>query len=585
MKQEEMPNTNSTLTSLAILKVNIDDGRDYLEYLAPFIYDYLLSQRPPTVTSEPIVDYLLEEYGLVIPSRTIQVVLRRLAKRRIIAKKHGVYTVVDTVPDVNMSSARAKARRDISITVNGVIAYANANAKKCLTDEQAVAAICAFLSEFDVACLKSYLRGTTIPAQHRDGRQTDVVLVSDYVVHVSETEHAKFDSFMVLVQGHMLANALLCPDLDRNQSFRNVTFYLDTPLVIRLLGLEGDGKQAAAVELVKSLQGLGGTVTVLSHIRDELERVMLGAADGIGSSYGRGAVVLEARRRGAKRSDLLLALSQVDDELKHHDVQAEPTPRYAERYQIDELDLEEVLDDEVAYYNQRAREYDINSVRCIYVRRKRSRVHRLESCVAILVTTNAAFSRAAWAFGQKHAPNQGVSSVISDFSLANICWLKSPVGASALPFLEVMAFAYAALQPSAKLLERYLREIEKLEEQQQVSDRDLLFLRSNPAAYSELMTLTLGDESALTRESLVETLERTKAELLQEHSQALAESQGEVSVLSAALRRNEKTLRGLIVEKHRHYDRLAGRALANGAKLTILLAAVGTITCTYLVIE
>ena len=36
----------NTLTSLAILKVNIDQGKDYLDYLRPFILQVLVEQKP-----------------------------------------------------------------------------------------------------------------------------------------------------------------------------------------------------------------------------------------------------------------------------------------------------------------------------------------------------------------------------------------------------------------------------------------------------------------------------------------------------------------------------------------------------------
>ena len=44
---------------------------------------------------------------------------------------------------------------------------------------------------------------------------------------------------MILVQGHMYANALTCPDLAQiPDTYKNVTFYLDTKLLIRLFGLD-----------------------------------------------------------------------------------------------------------------------------------------------------------------------------------------------------------------------------------------------------------------------------------------------------------------------------------------------------------
>ena len=58
--------SNATLTSLAILKVNIDRGTDYLEYLRPFVLDFLFKHRPESITEETVAAYILAEYGLVI---------------------------------------------------------------------------------------------------------------------------------------------------------------------------------------------------------------------------------------------------------------------------------------------------------------------------------------------------------------------------------------------------------------------------------------------------------------------------------------------------------------------------------------
>ena len=53
----------------------------------------------------------------------------------------------------------------------------------------------------------------------------------------------------------------------------------------------------------------------------------------------------------------------------------------------------------------------------------------IEKAGAVFVTSNASFARAAWEYGQQHGSSRDVSSVIASFSLANVAWLKAPVGA------------------------------------------------------------------------------------------------------------------------------------------------------------
>src|SRR3546814_9900060 len=85
--------------------------------------------------------------------------------------------------------------------------------------------------------------------------------------------------------------------------------------------------------------------------------------------------------------------------------------------------------------------------------------------------------------------------------------------------VEVIAFSYAALQPSNALLDKYLGEIDKLEKQGTISERDHQLLRSSDLAQKELMNLTLGEEVALTDQTVTETLTRVTSEIKKEESE------------------------------------------------------------------
>ena len=230
--------------------------------------------------------------------------------------------------------------------------------------------------------------------------------------------------------------------------------------------------------------------------------------------------MVEARRRGTTRSDLLVLAGQIDDKLKDARIDVLSTPRYIKDFQIDETAFEKVLGDErVSYRNPHAKERDINSVRSIYVLRKRA-YHRQSSSGRRLrlSQTMPGSRRAAFQYGQKYEASRDVSSVITDFSLANMAWLKAPLGAPAVPMTELLAVSYAALQPSVELFEKYLSEIDKLEKQGEITARDHQLLRSSQLAQTELMNLTLGEEDALTEQTVTETLRRVTEEIKKEES-------------------------------------------------------------------
>jgi hypothetical protein len=536
--------TLSTLTSLAMLKVHLDQGRDYLDYLRPFILQVLVDHQINPVTDAAVKDWIRSDFGMEIPVRAIQVVLKRLSRNHPIEKKDGVYQVTKALVDPRISAEKANAERHINAVLTGLREFSRTTAKPITTDEEADVAVRAFLSQFDIQCLRAYLRGTAIP-DIEGHHNTHIVLVSKYVLDLQKSDPERFDSFLVVVQGHMLANALLCPDLQSlPKTYDGVTFYLDTPLLIRLLGLEGDAKKDSISDLIKLLISLGGHVGTFEHSRNELENVIKGAANHIESFKGRGAIVAEARQRGTTKSDMLMLAGQVDARLSESKVKVIATPRYVADYQIDETAFSSTLDGELHYSNLYAKDHDINSVRSIYVLRAHSSPQNIEKCKAVLVTCNTAFARAAFQYGENHKESREVSTVITDFSLANMAWLKAPLGAPTIPMREVLAFSYAALQPSQAIWDKYLLEVEKLEKQKTITARDLQLLRSSQLAQEELMTLTLGEEESLSEQTITEVLDRVTGEIKREENDKLSEEKAAHVKTQEKLiaERNEKLL-------------------------------------------
>ena len=515
----------ATLTSLAILRVQIDHGGDYLDYLRPFILQVLTDHDIDPISSGVVCRLLREQFGLEIPERTVELVLKRLSKRYPIKRTNYVYQKTGTLPDPQVKPKQAEAERHIESLVHGLREFSQGTVTPIDSDDNAIDAICSFLAEFDVICLRAYLRGTAIP-QLVGTHPGPVILVSSYIQHLRRSSPERFESLMVLVQGHMLANALLCPDLEHlSPTYKNVTFYFDTPLLLHALGLEGEPRKDAACDVIQLLNQLGGKVAAFSHSCEELRRVLRAVGGSLDSSTTPTLIVREARKGGLTRSGLVLLSESIDERLDEVGVHVETTPRYQAAFQIDEEIFGDALNDEVSYQNPKAKEDDINSVRSIYVLRANNPAPSIEKAGAVFVTSNTSFAKAAWEYGKQHESSRDVSSVITSFSLANVAWLKAPMGAPSVPRTQVLAFAYAALQPSSELLNKYMKEIDRLEAEASISQRDHQVLRSSPLAYDELMNLTLGEDSALTEDTVMQTLQRASDDIRKEESAKLVAEQ------------------------------------------------------------
>ena len=105
-----------TLTSLAILKVDLDEGfRDYLDYLVSFALYSLDKHKPYPVTDRQLSDFLNDDFGLNIPIKGCQLVLRRLSKQGYLKKDQATFVIKKELPSVDFESKRNSASRDIEL--------------------------------------------------------------------------------------------------------------------------------------------------------------------------------------------------------------------------------------------------------------------------------------------------------------------------------------------------------------------------------------------------------------------------------------------------------------------------------------
>ncbi|MEW4454593.1 hypothetical protein AB1L30_18130 [Bremerella sp. JC817] len=208
---ESLP-SSATLTSIAMLKLNNDRGADYLDYLRPFVQQVLVDHRPDPVTDHIVRDHVLADFGLEIPSQTIQIVLKRLSRDIALEKDHGKYQITGEIEDTCITASKVNAERHINAIIDGLVEFSRTTIRPIESRASAIAILESFLARFGVDCLKAYLRGSSIP-NTSESQDNEIAVVSNFLMSLQSSQPERFESFIVLVQGHMYANALMCPDL------------------------------------------------------------------------------------------------------------------------------------------------------------------------------------------------------------------------------------------------------------------------------------------------------------------------------------------------------------------------------------
>lgn len=479
MKQE------TTLVSLAILSSRINKGSDYLDFFAPFI-EYLLRDYNKPVNSIDISILLEKEFGLCIPHETIELILIRLIKRKVLIRKDRV-VMVQSISEKTMSFMERKAEfsRKVLSLIQQLVSYSKQELKVDLTDQQATELLTSFLSDFSYSFIGFVLGKCPLPNFEKIDTK-EKTIISRFIKYIAEYELYTFENLIIIAQGNMLANALLLPEnLCSIGNFKNVSFYFDTPLLLSILDLSGDVMHESTKQLISLIKKLKGRVYCFSHSIEETRRVIIASADNYQNGYGQ--LLVHAKGQNLSKSDLIIKSQKLLELLEDEGIEIEQTPPYKAQYQIDEKIIEEKLR---FYRSKKAREDDVNSIRSIYVLRGDSSVTNIKTCKAILVTSNESLVECANSYRLEHKDST-FPTLITNFTLKNMAWLLNTPDIST-PKIELMAYSFAATIPGKGFLSEISQCAEQMKEKGEISIEDYQLLKAYEIqeAYSDYTKLS-----------------------------------------------------------------------------------------------
>jgi hypothetical protein len=581
-------NNTTTLTSLAMLKVNLDHNyRDYAGYLEPFVGATLrrFHRESPgrEVTTANVKDGLRDGFGLHLPHFVIESVLKRLTRKGLLRRENHRVFVQGELPGEDLEAQRHTFAERQTRLVVALRAFAAEQYQIIWSDEQSADALLIYLGAFSIDCLRTYEQKSALPPVSAppspggaNGQEMTIFLVNALARHAQEHDSELFEILVELVKGHMLANALVCDDLQTfDQRFNGVTFFLDTPLVLRLMGMDEAAFEAPARELIELVKSVAGRVCVFDHTLEEADNVLAYHENWLKRPRGGNRITDSLRMATKTPSDLADLRGQVERKLNELGVTVQSAPAYRpERYRLEigQAELSSALQDEISYQNSRAADFDTLSMRAIYVLRGDLQPRDLEHCRAVLVSNNDSLAHFAYHYGRNMTPPVRTSLVITDFSLANVAWLKAPMARPELPRMEILALCYAALKPPEALWAKYVAEIDKLLDQGQIDEAQHLFLRSKDAQH-ELADLTLGSDDAYSPLLAHEVVERVRAKAVreveqreqekaifrqQEHEKMLQERDNQIQAMNARLEETNVSLSktiGLVEEGRAQRER------------------------------
>lgn len=515
--------SSMTLTSLVLLKHQIDGGKDYYDYLVPFVEQIYIEEPEDAFTASEIKGIMESDFGLVIPQDVISYILKRMRKRGNLKEVEHKFCIGEKFKGRDLKPEKDKATKEIDEVLTALQKYSKTLGIDELSHDHAMEAIQRFLSKFQIDCIATYVQKTALPSLSSINH-LDEGLVGLFIQDAVENNYELFEKFMVLVQGNMLANALISTDTQTPpDTFRKTTFYFDTPNLLRALGYSGEELKRPVDELVKLLKRLNGHIATFEHCVEEATRIVNSAANNIENlDYAQKPLNLVARQSKWTRSDLLTKADRLASDIQDLGFKIKTTPSYNQRFQIDEQKLKELLIEanvNTSETQSEALKFDVTSIRSIYCLRGDSLPNRLEEANAIFVTSNSGFAHASCEYAKVHDSHPRIGAAINNFSLTNLAWLKAPDFASNLINEQTITLAYSALKLSQGELDAFLTKAQEIVKEGKASHDDLTLLRLTPILQNELAIAKVLGKDLQVEETISSVIGKVRAEYSAEADQ------------------------------------------------------------------
>ena len=504
---------------------------DYLDNFVPFIATLLETRQIRRIEGYEIVNLcnqFEDEFDLKIPDHAMRTVLNRCVRRKVLRRLQHGYTVdVDVAAKLSFSQDRANFSRREKNLLEHFVAYVKSTFGKDIEVKDAEDALFDFIHRYDMEIL--LLRNGTqsaLPEKPRSKNNRQLAyMLGHFAINAYESRPAVFATMSEIALGNILTAAVLLDGYDwPSDTVRKSHIYLDSPIILRMIGTDGESQATALRSFVSMLKTNGAKLWIFNHSKTEALQILEGARYWVGRNdfdpEKASRPALYFRQQGYTDSEIGRFILRVDGILRKYHIRVFETHPYMvnKEYQLDEDRVRQAI--ESCYrppgpgVNRDVSDdrilKDVASITAVYRLRAGRRATLLRDASHVFVSMNPALSRASRIAVEEDARSPEIPACVTDVFLGTIMWINSPQVAKEASRRRLIADCYSAVTPDRSLETRIVYEARRLLDQGEITDDDFLLLTTSFITKDLLSEKTLNDPESLDSRTSLDILEDIK---------------------------------------------------------------------------
>lgn len=522
----------SALAGIVMLETMwVTRGKDLLDLVSPFIHYIVAKHTSPgeLINVTNVHNMVSEEFGYQDMPKSI--IIKVLSRNPSIYKKsNGSYRFVKEIDsEIQRFEKRREECEQKIVTIGANLSvYLETHVKRSrkFTGDEAISFLQAFFSRHGL-----YVGTDRLEEQEISPHEQELdYYIAQYIIEQKKQQTVEFSNIIDLVKGYYLQSAIYLQAENGNivlANYSNVTFYYDTPLLIRLLGWRTKEDQESATELHLTLKKRKGKFAFFPQTQREINSILNAYQYSIGQPS---VVTLEQLdEQGYSSSDVDRLRQTWEANLQsRYGIIPVQLPSYKEKPDgtvdhdqvINEEELRDYLQKSIHWHSQEALNADIASALAIHRIRNGIVSPEIEKCGSVFVTTNNALSRRFNCFYRDHVERNTFPLLISDTDLSAITWIKSG-GKSNLPEKQLLRNAYMAMQPTPEMLEKFGQVLNRMEGEGKITPEIIAVLKSSRYVKKEILFATFDGGKGITENVVTAAMEKITEEITQEMRQSM----------------------------------------------------------------